>query len=158
MTEPINYPLPADLLDSLDEVLRNEARWLIKDMAKTLGIPAAPLLKQVLDKKRSVYLYEKNHTDYQCKALVPQKNIYTYCRKPNILHTDFCDSHQSWSPPEKIPKQKLARIHVPYDSNIPALWLDKKTGMIYNTFMDVCGTYDIGTCVLTIFKQTDESP
>jgi len=147
-----HYPLPADLLDSLDEVLRNEARWLVKDMAKTLGVPAGPLLKQVLDKKRSVYLYEKEENNYQCKALIPQKNIYVYCRKPNILHTGFCDSHQSWTPPEKIPKQKLVRVEVPYDSSIPALWLDKETGSLYDTFMDICGSYNSDTCVISLFK------
>ena len=152
MSESILYSLPSDLLDSLDEVLRNEARWLVKDMAKTLGIPATPLLKQVLDKKRSVYLYEKEHTSYQCKALVPQKNIYVYCRKPNILHTSFCDSHQSWIPPVKIPKQKLSRLQIPYDTTIPPLWLDKETGMVYDTYMDIYGTYNSDSGVLSIFK------
>lgn len=145
------YPLPQHLVDALDEVLRNEARWLIKDMAKTLGVPAAPLIKKVLQKKRSVYLYESQETDYQCKALVPFKNILKICRKPVLLHTKTCHEHQSWKAPDKLPKCKLVKFKIPY-GDYPDLLLDKETGKIYGPTMDCCGTYDFETKTARMYR------
>lgn len=145
------YPLPQHLVDSLDEVLRNEARWLVKDMAKTLGVPAAPLLKKVLQKKRSVYLYESTETSYQCKALVPFKNVLKICRKPVLLHSPFCHDHQKWHPPAKLPKTKLVRFRIPY-SDYSNLLIDKQTGRIYGPTMDCCGLYNFETKTAQIYK------
>ena len=148
------YPLPSCLLDSLDEVLRNEARWVVKDIATRLGVPVLPLLKKVMDDKRSIYLYEKEDTTFQCQALIQELNILVHCRHPAILHTNMCSQHQSWIPPRKYPKQKLVRLQVPYNPDISSLWLDKKSGSVYNNKMDVVGFYNSDSAVLEIFSIT----
>lgn len=148
------FPLPSCLLDSIDEVLRNEARWLIKDMAKVLGVSPVPLIKQILDKKSSIYLYD-NESDFQCTALIPQSNLLVVCRKPVILHSKLCDEHVNWKPSMKLPKTKLVRFQVPYDSTIPQLWLDKESGNVFNENMDVCGEYNLDTKVFKLFRISD---
>ena len=151
------YPLPSSLLDSLDEVLRNEARWIIKDIATRIGVPAIPLIKKIMDEKRSIYLYEKDDTTFQCHALIPDSNILVHCKNPVILHTNFCSVHQTWTPPGKFPKQKLVRLQIPYDSDSEALWLDKKSGSVYNKTMDVVGFYNSSSSTLEMFVISKQS-
>jgi len=97
------YPIPDIIYHSLRQAILAEAKRLVKDIAKTLGKPEAPLWKEVSKETANFFLIEQpdpTNDTYECRAYEIQEGLYKVCRRPVIYGTCLCPTHA----PEVIKK------------------------------------------------------
>lgn len=145
------YKVPRLLWESLESVLLAQGKRYVREMAKTLKVNEKELLKRVFPTKDAVHitLHDTTTASLQCTAYLPGQIVHL-CRKPVLLGSMFCESHQQARPLVSTPAnlEKLAD-----DGTRPPLWT-QADGTVLDATGTSCGTYHKDTSRLVIFQIT----
>ena len=143
------YKVPRLLWESLEAVLLAQGKRYVRDMAKTLKVNEKELLKQVFPTKDAikVTLHDTTTASLQCTAYLPGQIVHL-CRKPVLLGSTFCESHQRTRPLVTIPAnlEKLAD-----DGTRPPLWT-QADGTVIDATGSSCGLYNKDRSKLVLFE------
>lgn len=90
------YSIPRLLWENVESVLRAQSKQFVRELAGLLRVPEKELIKQVLPSADTVkvVLIDSQQETNQCKAYVMRDNIAIYCKKPVLLHCEYCSQHQ----------------------------------------------------------------
>lgn len=145
--------VPRDAFEQFQAALRRESKKLIADCAEFLRVSPQDLQKEVQEKLKGtpiqVALLE---TDEQpgCLAFLKEHTFAYRCRSPCITNTKFCDKHQTCQISVNTTKsRKLTRL-APKD-DLPPLWVDRQTGVVYNVKHQSVGTFDASLAYLKLY-------
>jgi hypothetical protein len=155
--------IPKFQWDRLQAALRKNTRDFITDCASYIGTPAKDLLAkvQIEINKDAVPIAFFDTDESPCEAYCLQDRFAMRCRKPALLNTRYCHSHQY---PHSRPNihiashaTKMKKLSLPsdYGSEIPELWLEEKTNRVYNSEQSCVGFYCPETSALTMFVVED---
>ena len=147
--DPKEYKVPRLLWESLEAVLLAQGKRYVRDIAKTLKVNEKELLKQVFSTKDAVKiaLHDTTTASLQCSAYLPGQIVHL-CRKPVLLGSIFCESHQQVRPFITIPAnlEKLAD-----DGSRPPLWT-QADGTVLDATGSPCGIYNKDRSKLVLFE------
>ena len=145
------YKVPRLLWESLESVLLAQGKRYVREMAKTLKVNEKELLKRVFPTKDAVHitLHDTTTSSLQCTAYLPGQIVHL-CRKPVLLGSMFCESHQQARPLVTTPAnlEKLAD-----DGTRPPLWT-QADGTVLDATGTSCGVYHKDTSKLVLFQIT----
>lgn len=145
------YKVPRLLWESLESVLLAQGKRYVREMAKTLKVNEKELLKRVFPTKDAVHitLHDTTSASLQCTAYLPGQIVHL-CRKPVLLGSTFCESHQQARPLVTTPAnlEKLAD-----DGTRPPLWT-QADGTVLDATGTSCGMYHKDTSKLVLFQIT----
>jgi hypothetical protein len=145
------YKVPRLLWESLESVLLAQGKRYVREMAKTLKVNEKELLKRVFPTKDAVRitLHDTTTVSLQCTAYLPGQIVHL-CRKPVLLGSTFCESHQQARPLVSTPAnlEKLAD-----DGTRPPLWT-QSDGTVLDATGTSCGMYHKDTSKLVLFQIT----
>ena len=147
--DPKEYKVPRLLWESLEAILLAQGKRYVRDIAKTLKVNEKELLKQVFSTKDAVKiaLHDTTTTSLQCSAYLPGSIVHL-CRKPVLLGSSFCESHQQVRPLVTTPAnlEKLAD-----DGSRPPLWT-QEDGTVLDATGSPCGIYNKDRSKLVLFQ------
>lgn len=163
MTEEYTLKIPKFQWDRLQAALRKNTRDFITDCASYIGAPAKELLTKVqaeMNKENTpIAFFETDES--LCEAYCIHDRFAMHCRKPALLNTHYCHSHQY---PHSRPNiyisaaaTKMKKLALPsdYGTEIPELWLEEKTNRVYNSELSCVGFLCPETSALTMFVVED---
>jgi hypothetical protein len=127
------YKVPRLLWESLEAIMLAQGKRYVREMAKTLKVNEKELLKRVFPAKDTlnITLHDTTSTSLQCMAYM-NGTITHLCRKPVLLGSDYCSSHQTM---RAIVDTEPTLEKLGTDSKTPPLWLTKD-----GTVIDSSGT------------------
>lgn len=143
--------IPKSLLENLNASLNQEAKRLCRDAAKILKIPEKELQNKVLKKIEKITIHEDNDRPYSCPVF-NENNILERCRKPCLLGTGRCLTHQTSIIPEPTTHKILTRIQ-PTSEYTEPLWCDESDGSVYDRKSDIIGTMIDNKIILYNFLE-----
>ena len=147
--DPKEYKVPRLLWESLEAVLLAQGKRYVRDIAKTLKVNEKELLKQVFSTKDAVKiaLHDTTTASLQCSAYLPGSIVHL-CRKPVLLGSPFCESHQQVRSLVTTPAnlEKLAD-----DGSRPPLWT-QEDGTVLDATGSGCGIYNKDRSKLVLFE------
>ena len=145
------YKVPRLLWESFEAILLAQGKRYVREMAKTLRVNEKELLKRVFPTKDAVHitLHDTTTSSLQCTAYLPGQIVHL-CRKPVLLGSGFCESHQQVRPLVSTPAnlEKLAD-----DGTRPPLWT-QADGTVLDATGTSCGMYHKDTSKLVLFQIT----
>ncbi len=160
-TQP-TIQIPKFQWDRLQAAIRKNTRDFITDCANYIGAPAKSLIAQVqaeINKEQMpINFFETDESP--CEAYCLQGRFAMRCRKPALLNTTYCHSHQF---PHSRPNIAILSSAVKmtkltgYDSEVPELWLEDKTNRVYNSEHLCVGFYDKESNAVTMFVVDDDA-
>lgn len=150
-------PVPRDAFEQFQAALRRESRKLIADCAEFLRISPQELQKEVQEKLKGspiqVALLE-TEVHPGCLAFLKEDTFAYRCRAPPLTNTKFCDKHQTCRlTVNTTAARKLTRL-APKD-DLPPLWVDRLTGIVYNVKQQAVGKFDasLGDLKLYVIQE-----
>lgn len=145
--------VPRDAFDQFQAALRRESRKLIEDCAEFLNINPKELQKELQEKlKTSPIQVALLETEEQpgCLAFMKEGTMAFRCRTPCLTNTTFCEKHQSSRLIVNTSKSKrLTRLAAKDD--LPPLWVDRETGIVYNVKQQAVGSFDVSSQALRLY-------
>ena len=145
------YKVPRLLWESLEAILLAQGKRYGRGIAKTLKVHEKELLKQVFPTTDSVKvtLHDTTTASLQCSAYLPGQIVHL-CRKPVLLGSTFCESHQQARPliTTSANIEKLAD-----DGTRPPLWT-QADGTVLDATGSLCGLYNKDRSKLILFDLT----
>jgi hypothetical protein len=146
-------PVPRDAFEQFQAALRRESKRLIADCAEFLRVSPQELQKEVQEKlKGSPIQVALLETDEHpgCLAFLKEDTFAYRCRSPPLTNTKFCDKHQTCRLVVNTTKsRKLTRL-APKD-DLPPLWVDRQTQLVYNVKQQAVGTFDASLGCLKLY-------
>lgn len=158
MTQPSNYTVPRILWESLESALYAESRNYVRNIADTLHIPQAELLKAVFPTKEDfkIALYETDDCR-ECHATESHPvnpDLAIRCRKPVFPGETFCKLHKYSRNSLQLkiePPIVWTPLKVPPE--LPPLWTDG-TGAVFNVKREQVGYLQDDTLVMIDIDTT----
>lgn len=155
--------IPKFQWERLQAALRKNTRDFITDCASYIGTPSKDLLAKVQAElnKDQVQIAFFDTDESLCEAYCIHERFAMRCRKPALLNTHYCHTHQY---PHSRPnihisasaiKMKKLKLPSEYGTEIPELWLEEKTNRVYNSEQSCVGFYDTEANTLTMFSVED---
>lgn len=147
-------PVPRDAFDQFQAALRRETKRLIADCAEHLRVNPQELQKEIQEKLKGtpiqVALLETDEHP-GCLAFMKEGTFAYRCRSPCITNTSFCDKHLTCRINANISKssRKLTRL-APKD-DLPALWVNRENGIVYNVKQQAVGNFDVSLGYLKLY-------
>ena len=146
-------PVPRDAFEQFQAALRRESRKLISDCAEFLRVNPQELQKEIQEKlKGSPIQVALLETEEQpgCLAFIKEGTMAYRCRTPCLTNTKFCDKHQAARLTVDTKKsRRLTRLAQKDD--LPALWVDRETGIVYNVKQQAVGNFDVSLGYLKMY-------
>lgn len=161
MTAPFQLGVPVSgiIWNTLETALETSMRLLIKDIAKTLGQPEAPLLQAIRSEKVRPYIFEESDdtrdVEMRCPILCIKPDAHKFCQP--------CNQPVLWSlNAPRCAEHAYVEINATY-SNLPALVpLEKgvhdellyvsEDDTVYNTEYVAVGSYQRESKKLFLFE------
>ncbi len=146
-------PVPRDAFEQFQAALRRESKKLIADCAEFLRVSPQELQKEVQDKLKNnpvqiAFLETNEHPG--CLAFVKEDKFAHRCRTPCVTNTCFCDKHQNTRLSVNT-KQAKSLTRLASKDNLPALWVDRETGIVYNVKQQAVGSFDASLGYLKMY-------
>lgn len=96
MASAKQYSVPRILWENLESVLLAQSKQFVREMAGYLRVPEKELMKQVLPSSDAirVVMIDSQLESNQCHAYVQHDKMTVLCKKPILLHSEFCPLHQ----------------------------------------------------------------
>lgn len=130
----MSIKLPKQLVDSLHQAFLSEARRVCCDAAKLLHQDKQTVLA-ILKKMPPIQfeVIDDSERPTTCPVLLQTGAIVERCRRPCMLGTGVCISHQEESEPPSIEScaTKLTRVKHS-EPNLGPLWCDEETRHVYS--------------------------
>jgi hypothetical protein len=145
-------PIPRDAFEQFQAALRRESKKLIADCAEFLRVSPSELQKEVQEKLKGqpfqiALLETEEHPG--CLAFLKDDRFAYRCRSPCITNTTFCDKHQVSRQCVNTQKAKpLTRLS---HKDLPALWFDRETEIVYNVKQQAIGRFDVSLGELRLY-------
>jgi hypothetical protein len=143
--------IPKSLFESIQASLNQEAKRLCRDAAKILKVSEKELQDKILKKMPKIEIHDDNEMPYSCPVLT-ENNIIERCRKPCLLGTGRCYTHQVSTIPEHTSQIILTRLHLVNSSSEP-LWCNEIDGNVYDKTSSIVGHYINNR--LTLYKFSE---
>ena len=146
-------PVPRDAFEQFQAALRRESKRLIADCAEFLCVRPQELQKDVQEKLKGspIQIALLETTDQPgCLAFMKEGTFAHRCRDPCITNTSFCNKHQIARLSVNTSKAKrLTRLALKDD--LPPLWVDRATSVVYNAKQQAVGSFDVGLSCLKLY-------
>jgi hypothetical protein len=146
-------PIPRDAFEQFQAALRRESKKLITDCAELLHVSPQELQKEVQEKLKGspvqIALLETNEQP-GCLAFIKENTFAHRCRNPCITNTTFCDKHLTSRISINTNKAKRLTRLAPKD-DLPPLWIDRSTGIVYNVKQQAVGSFDASLGYLKMY-------
>jgi hypothetical protein len=128
------YSIPRLLWENVESVLRAQSKQFVREMAGYLRVSEKELIKQVLPSADTIQvaIIDSQQESNQCKAYVLRDHTATYCKKPVLLHSEYC-SHHHQTRSRVIPRTEKEPIVVRRMKDDPAfepLWITEEEKLI----------------------------
>lgn len=155
--------IPKFQWERLQAALRKNTRDFIADCASYIGTPSKDLIAKVQAEmtKDSVSIAFFDTDESSCEAYCLRDRFAMKCRKPALLNTHYCHTHQyphsrpNIYIPSSATKMKKLKTPSDYGTEIPELWLEEKTNRVYNSEQSCVGFFNTKTQSLTMFVVED---
>ncbi len=151
------------LYETLQAAFLLEGKRLCKDIATILGQDEKELQKRLLKTKIPIALFNDSERCLSCLVIIQKDDILARCRKPCILGTMRCISHQSVETieePSGIESIADLKQYTRVESNAELteqLWCHEETGTLINSKGKKVGIYENETVSLWIFDTASAS-
>jgi len=143
--------IPKSLFESLQASLNQEAKRLCRDAAKILKVSEKELQDKILKKMPKTTIHADNDMPYSCPVF-NENNILERCRKPCLLGTGRCLTHQNSTIPEPTTQKILTRIQPTLETPQP-LWCDETDGTVYDRSSKAVGSLINNRLILYKFSE-----
>ena len=135
--------IPSSLFDTLQAAFKLEARRICRNAATLLKRPEKEVIDKVLGGSQiNLQIIDDNELPISCPVILRHETILERCRRPCLLGTGRCLSHQAVVFQDTLPSniQKLTRIGCSPE-NPESLWCDEMTGYVYTSSGTIVGFY-----------------
>ena len=150
----MSLSIPQSLLNSFSATLEQERNRLARDVARILGKPEKEVLALVKTMPK-VKLQVCDDSDFPttCPVYLMGVPLVQRCKKPCLLGTGRCTSHQSAPPPAATPTHVTVLTRLERHSEVhEPLWCDEATRNVYNAAGKIVGVYT-EDAVLELFEE-----
>jgi len=139
----MNIHVTQSLYETLQAAFLMEGKRLCKDIATILGQDEKELQKKLLKNKIPINLFSDSEHCLSCLVVVQKDTILARCRKPCILGTKRCISHQAVEIIEDpaADLKQYTRVESNTDLDEP-IWCHEETGTLVNSKGKRVGTYE----------------
>ncbi len=144
--------VPRDAFEQFQAALRRESKKLIADCAEFLHVSPSELQKEVQEKLKGQPVHiSLLETEEQpgCLAFLKDDRFAYRCRTPCVTNTSFCDKHQVLR--QCVNTQQAKRLTRLAHKDLPALWLDRETEIVYNVKHQAVGRFDVSLGTLRLY-------
>jgi hypothetical protein len=161
MSNDQSINIPKFQWDRLQAALRKSTRDFITDCASYIGVPSKDLISKVQRELTKdplpIAFFETDEAECMAFRLQgPDNRFAIRCRKPTLLNTSYCHSHQYPNTRVSIHEHssaiKMTRLLPPPDAyDVREMWLEDITGRVYNGDHKCIGFYDKESDTLSLF-------
>jgi hypothetical protein len=150
----MSISIPQTLLQTLQASFDSEAKKLAKDAAKLLRVPEKDVL-QLLKQVPKIQFKVINDTEIPttCPVFLETPTFLQKCRRPCILGTGRCTTHQSVTTIPTIPDTVLQLTRVRCKTLTEPLWCDEETKQLYTASGTISGKLQDDTILLYTFEE-----
>jgi hypothetical protein len=139
----MNIHVTQSLYETLQAAFLLEGKRLCKDIATILGQDEKELQKKLLKTKIPITLFNDSECCLSCLVVIQKDNILARCRKPCILGTKRCISHQAVEIIEEPSEDLTHYTRIESNSELDEpLWCHEETGYLINSKGKKVGTYE----------------
>jgi hypothetical protein len=150
----MNINVTQSLYETLQAAFLLEGKRLCKDIATILGQDEKELQKKLLKAKIPITLFNDSERCLSCLVVVQKDHILARCRKPCILGTNRCISHQAVETIEDPSADLKQYTRVESNSELDEpLWCHEETGALINSKGKQVGTYEDEVISLWQFEK-----
>ena len=146
-------PVPRDAFEQFQAALRRESKKLIADCAEFLRVSPQELQKEVQEKLKGgpvqIALLETNEHP-GCLAFMKEHTFAYRCRNPCVTNTCFCNKHQITRMSVNTSQARSLTRLAPKD-DLPPLWVDRTTNVVYNANQQAVGSFDVSLGCLKMY-------
>jgi len=133
--------IPSSLFDTFQAVFKVEAKRICKNAALMLNRPEKEVLNKIVGSQLTIQILDDHDMPISCPVIMRHRTILERCRRPCLLGTGRCLTHQAVAVQDSLPSniQKLTRIES--SDQYEPLWCDESTGTVYNSSGSIVGFY-----------------
>ncbi len=145
--------MPRDAFEQFQAALRRESKKLIADCAELLHVSPQELQKEVQEKLKNspvqiALLETEEHPG--CLAFIKESTFAHRCRNSCVTNTTFCHKHQT-SRISVNTHNARSLTRLAQKDDLPPLWLDRSTGIVYNVKQQAVGSFDASLGYLKMY-------